>query len=452
MTRTARSWVAIAVALAVVTAAVIVAPPPRRTRAQPRGAVDVFINIIKPGGTKLNLGVPEFAVSAGPPALGKTLADVTSRDLTFAGDFNVIPGTALSAGPSIPAGNEDALRKALTEFAGVSAHAALIGLVTSRDARVELEIRVYDLTGPEQRIIATKKLEMPAGDIRRLAHKAADEVVLQFTGERGVADTKMAYVGGRPGAKEIYTVDYDGIGATARTTNGSINLSPAWSPDLRSIAFTSYRGGYPDLYRLFVFERRPDQTLVAFQGINTTPAWSPDGRSIALTVSKDGNPEIYVFNVATGATRRLTRHSGIDTEPTWSPDGRWIAFTSDRTGQPHIHLMDSEGASVRPLTTAGFHTQPRWSPRGDLIAYTARQGGTHEIYVVAVDGTSTRQLTSGGNNESASWAPDGRHLAFQSARTGTWQIFTLLLDGSDQQQITRGGADATSPAWSARLP
>jgi len=54
---------------------------------------------------------------------------------------------------------------------------------------------------------------------------------------------------------------------------------PVWSPDGRSLAMTSFMQGYPDLYRLFPFERRPVQTLAAFVGINSSPSWSPDGRS-----------------------------------------------------------------------------------------------------------------------------------------------------------------------------
>ena len=60
-------------------------------------------------------------------------------------------------------------------------------------------MRLYDLTSPEHRLIASRKFEAPAAQSRRLAHKIADEVVLQFTGEAGVADTKLAYVVGRPG-------------------------------------------------------------------------------------------------------------------------------------------------------------------------------------------------------------------------------------------------------------
>ena len=422
-----------------------VAPPPP-ARAQ---AVDVFLNVTGGGARKLNIAIPEFTVVAGTDAAGggKLIASVAGADLTFTNLFSVV-----AASGSIPANNPQALRQSWTEFAAAGAHAGVHGLLALRGDRAEVDMRLYDLTSPDHRLIGSKKFELPAAQVRRLGHKVADEVVLQFTGELGVADTKIAYVSGSVNAtKEIVMADYDGAGSTPVTRNGSINLSPVWSPDARSLAFTSYKQGYPDLYRIFPFERRPEQSVAAFHGVNIAPAFSPDGRSLAMTLSKDGNPEIYVLNLASGAMKRLTRHAGIDSEPSWSPNGRQLAFLSDRGGSPNIYVMDAEGTSVRQLTSGGFHTQPRWSPRGDAIAYTQR-AGAHDIWVVDVDGSNPRRLTSGGDNQSPSWAPSGRHLAFQSNRLGRWQIFAMLADGSGAAAITKGTTESTSPSWSPRLP
>jgi TolB protein len=420
------------------------APTPARAQ-----AVDVFLNVTGGGARKLNIAIPEFTViSAGDAAgAGKLLASVAGADLTFSGLFSVVASDG-----AIPANNAEALRRSWTEFAAAGAHGGVHGLLAVRGERAEVEMRLYDLTSPEHRLIGSKKFELPATQLRRLAHKVADEVVLQYTGEPGVADTKIAYVSGPRGAKEIVMADYDGAGPTPVTKNGSINLMPVWSPDARSLAFTSYLQGYPDLYRIFPFERRPPQTLAAFAGINSSPAFSPDGRSLAMTLSMAGNPEIHVLSLATGVMRRLTRHAGIDTEPSWSPTGRHIAFVSDRSGTPHIYVMDAEtGAGVRQLTSGGFHTQPRWSPRGDTIAYTQRSGA-HDIWLVDVDGSNPRRLTSGGDNQGASWAPNGRHLVFQSSRLGGWQVFAMLADGTSPVPITRGATESTSPSWSPRLP
>jgi TolB protein len=434
-------------ALAVVIGALVLAGPPAPAlRAQ---GVDVFLNVTAGGTKKLNIAIPEFALVAGgdPGGVARLLAQVTGADLAFTGLFSVVAGTG-----AIPANNPAALTQSWTDFAAAGAHAGLHGLLSVRGNRLQVEMRLYDLTTSDHRLIATRGFELPATEARRIAHKIADEVVLQFTGEAGIADSKLAYVQGPRGAKEILVADYDGFGPRPITRNGSINLMPVWSPDARSLAFTSYLQGYPDLYRAFPFERRPAQTLAAFAGINSSPAWSPDGKGVAMTLSKDGNPEIYVLTLATGTLRRLTRHAGIDTEPTWSPTGREIAFISDRTGSAQVYVMDAEGASVRQLTTSGWNTQPRWSPRGDVIAYTSRQGN-HDIWAINADGSNARRLTAGpGNNQGPSWAPNGRHLAFQSSRLGGWQIFAMLADGTEQNPITRGAGERTSPSWSPRLP
>lgn len=422
----------------------LVAPP----RARPQ-AVEVFLNVMAGGGKKLNIAIPDFTLVAGRDTgdLARKTPEVVAADLRFSALFSVVAGA-----PPLPAGDAEAIKPALREFAAAGAHAALHGLLSLRENRAQAEMRLYDLTNPEPRLIASKRFDLPAAEGRRLAHKIADEVVYQFTGEPGIADTKIAHVRGGSQAKELYVMDYDGAAPSRLTLNNSLNLSPAWSPDARSLAFTSYLRGYPYLYRLFAFERRPLQLLAGYPGINTTPAWSPDGRQVALTLTKDGNPEIYVLDVATGTTRRLTRYPGIDTEPTWSPTGREIAFVSDRAGSAHIFVMDAEGANVRRVTFEGFNTQPRWSPRGDAIAYTSRQGN-HDIWIVNPDGSNPRRLTVGpGSNESASWAPNGRHLVFQTNRLGPWQLFTMLADGSEPQPLPRGGGDLTSPAWSPRLP
>jgi len=431
------------VALVLPGAVTVLMPPPAGAQ-----GTDVFLNVTGGGTRKLNIAIPDFTVVTGVDAAGngKQLAAVTGADLTFTGLFSVVAATG-----TIPANNADALRRSWTDFAAAGAHAGVHGLLTLRGDRAEIDMRLYDLTNADFRLIASKKFDQPMASIRRLAHKVSDEIVMQFTGERGIADTKIAYSSGPRGAKELVMADYDGAGAAPVTRNGSINLSPTWSPDARSLAFTSYKQGYPDLYRTFPFERRPEQTLAAFAGINSSPAFSPDGRSLALTLSKDGNPEIYVLDLVSGTLRRLTRHAGIDTDPTWAPAGRMIAFASDRGGAMHLFVMDPEGSNVRQLTTSGFHTQPRWSPRGDVIAYTQRNG-SHEIWVVDADGSNPRRLTNGGENMSPAWAPNGRHIAFQTNRGGRWQIYAMLGDGSAQAPITKATSDSTSPSWSPRLP
>ncbi len=438
----------ILIALAVAAAIVGALLTPLPARSQQSGA-DVLLNVMASGAKKLNIAIPDFTVVSGTDSQGlsKRTPQVVGKDLTFSALFSVVSDI-----PAPAADNPAALKELWANFAAAGAHVGLHGLLRLRSDRAEAEMRLYDLTSPDQRLIAVKKFEMPVAQARRLAHKIADEVVFQFSGEQGIADTRIAYVGSGSGSKELYAMDYDGVNVARVTTNGSINLSPAWSPDMRSLAFTSFMRGYPYLYRVFPFENRPVQLLAGFGTLNTAPAWSPDGRLVAFSSNRDGNPEIYVLTVATAAPRRLTTNPGIDTEPSWSPDGTRLAFTSERGGVPQIYVMDADGSNVRRLTTTGFNTQPRWSPKGDTIAFTSRQGN-HDIWAVSPDGSNLRRLTAGpAGNEAASWAPNGRHLVFQSSRLGGFQLFTMLADGSEQQPATRSAGEATSASWSPRLP
>ncbi|PYN09711.1 MAG: hypothetical protein DME06_15100, partial [Candidatus Rokuibacteriota bacterium] len=114
--------------LLALTLALALLGPPRRTAAQ--GGAEVWLNVQKGGGTKLNIAVPVFTVVRGADAgVGRVLAEVTGNDLTYTGLFSVVSGTA-----ALPADNPAALRQALTDFAAAGAHAALQGRVTiSRD-------------------------------------------------------------------------------------------------------------------------------------------------------------------------------------------------------------------------------------------------------------------------------------------------------------------------------
>ena len=51
--------------------------------------------------------------------------------------------------------------------------------------------------------------------------------------------------------------------------------------------------------------------------IDLDPAWSPDGRSMAFTTNRDGNYEIYVMNADGSGQTRLTTNASEDTTPDW---------------------------------------------------------------------------------------------------------------------------------------
>src|SRR4029077_4927670 len=150
-----------------------------------------------------------------------------------------------------------------------------------------------------------------------------------------------------------------------------LNLSPTWSPDARTLAYTSYkdcvngrgcRSGLPNIFLQHIFDGGAPEELTGGKEQNRLPVWSPDGTRIAFSSTRDGNDEIYVMNKDGSNVRRLTNNPAPDITPTWSPNGGQLAFTSDRWGGPAIYVMGADGLNPRRISTEGYCDRATWSP------------------------------------------------------------------------------------------
>lgn len=412
------------------------------------GATDTtFIDISNPFLRKIPLAVPLFKNTAGvgpADALAASSADMMAEALTFTGFFKLIdrgafledPRTTGLVGPKIGFRNWTAVGADLLITGGLSLNGDLM----------EMELRLFDTF--KEKLLVGKKYKGFQRDQRRMVLRFCGEVIFQLTGNRGVFDSKIAFISNGSGHKEIYTCNFDGSNIKRFTHHKSITLFPAWSSDGKWMAYTSYAKGKPDLYLRHLANQK--LRVVAKDGIQITPDWVPGRFELAATMSFGGDQEIYLLTGTGKIIKRLTKSRGIDVAPSWDPEGKRFAFVSRRSGTPQIYVQDASSGRVRRITYEGrYNTQPSWSPKGDKLAYSGLRDGRINIYVTDLDGNSTLQLTdASGDNEAPCWSPDGSLIAFSSTREGPSRIFVMTAYGTDQRRLLRLPGEQTSPRWS----
>jgi Tol biopolymer transport system component/C-terminal processing protease CtpA/Prc len=189
---------------------------------------------------------------------------------------------------------------------------------------------------------------------------------------------------------EIFAADAkEGGEATRVTTTAAPEGLPAWAPDSRRLAYTSWRDGTGRIY-LYDFGSRTERALTT-GGDDLNARWSPDGKTIAFT--RDGT-ELRVVDPATGTERLVTRALDLGRVPfvpdrnfVFSPDGSHLAFmaTGDR-GFLHASVVPISGGEATQVSflSNAFGGDLSWSPDARTLYFVNAQR-TEDGQVIRVD-------------------------------------------------------------------
>ena len=374
-------------------------------------------------------------------AAGDSIRTIVMRDLDFGDRVTVLAkNTALPT----PIG------AAAVDFRA-AARLGINGVVQITPAAGGVSITLYDVAAKQvlQRAVVVLPGTPNTAAWRLAVHAASDQCEEWISGTRGIAATRLAYVGdGR-----IWLVDSDGANARAITPAGRA-LSPAFRPDGQAVAYATLEAGGSAIRVADL--RGASRQVLEPRGLNISPTFTPDGASIAYAHGEDFGTDLFMVPASGGTPRRISIGRGTDnTSPSFSPDGRRIAFTSGRSGRPDVYIADEDGTNADLLaalssSSQAYRSSPDWSPDGRAVAFQSQLGGRFQVMVISLRDRVVTQLTNEAANEDPAWAPDSRHLVVSSTRSGVRQVWVLDTETGRARQVTNTPG-ARLAAWSSRI-
>ena len=280
-------------------------------------------------------------------------------------------------------------------------------------------------------------------------------------------------------------------------TYGKNNASsPRWAPDGKSFLFTSSRPSEddpkneknkkrPQIYVIPIDGGEARQITNVETGVSS-PQWSPNGKSIMFTSKvfkgekkKDSDVKIinrikykadgggfyegkytHLFTVSAkgGKAKQVTDGLYDVGNPVWSHDGKTIAFTGnlDEDGDysylRYIYTVPAKGGEPKPLLKRqGTVGALGYSPCGKHLAFTGREipdtnivwYSNTELWVMPSKGGKPKKLTGefdrtvSARGGSIKWSPDSEKIYVKFPNHGTSHIHTVSLKG-EVEALTEG--------------
>jgi TolB protein len=194
------------------------------------------------------------------------------------------------------------------------------------------------------------------------------------------------------------------------SSKAGINGAPAFSPDGRQLVLTL--GGLDGNLDINVLDlaSREVSRLTTHRAIDTEGTWSPDGRSIYFTSDRGGGPQIYKIGVDGGTPERVTFEGSYNARPRLSPDGSKLALVHLDRGNYRIGVLDLKSKEFLILSNGSQDESPSFAPNSDTLIYATREGRNGVLEMVSADGLIRQRLASGqGDVREPVWSPFPRY-------------------------------------------
>ncbi len=190
---------------------------------------------------------------------------------------------------------------------------------------------------------------------------------------------------------DLYALPISGGEAHALTQGPAFDWHPRFSPNGRTIAFTSDRGGMENLWLMDADGKKPRALTREKDAYVRGAAFTPDGQYVIARKEESkraGIPpvELWMYHVQGGSGIKLVSSESRNNSasPVVSRDGRYVYYSTRRRsfdyipdlsgGLWDIERFDRETGETMPLTGGfGGAVRPAISPDGRTLVYVSRR-------------------------------------------------------------------------------
>ncbi len=232
------------------------------------------------------------------------------------------------------------------------------------------------------------------------------------------------------------------------TSTGAVESNPHFSPDGKTIAFSSNRSGTTSVYTVPVEGGMPER-LTWYPSAATVCGWTPDGERILYTSARETAPtgfgRLWTVSKAGGPSELLTEQWGAD--GSFSPDGKRIVI--DRVSRWDEEWRAYRGGQNTPLVILNLENwseellpnerttdiQPLWL--GETIYFLSDRDWVANIWSFSTSTKELKQLTHFTGSDVKWLTGYGNQLVFE--RDGLLHLMNLATNEIRQLNINITG-------------
>ncbi|MCA1945144.1 MAG: translocation protein TolB [Desulfovibrio sp.] len=393
------------------------------------GMINVTITGSGQGRFKMALAQP----IGGDPAMASQLQELMRQNLAILPIVDLLPDAAILGGTALNAYQGDAIDFHRFQLAGAN-----YVVTTGWPAPGTVELRIYDAFS-RALLVGKQFTGLAAATLPKVADRFCGSWLESLHLSGDLFRASLAFVAAGTN-RNVFAARPTGRDKRQITNLNGQCMSPAWSPDARSIAFTHLSNRYNSLG---VWSGGQVRTQRYPGNLVIGPFYLASGQLVASIAVKP-SPGIYLLGSNLQPAQTLVEDNSINTSPRFDRSGSRMVFVSDRYGSPQIMLRD--GSGIRRLTTGGWNTDPTISPDGTMVAFTRQTGGGHRLFRIDLTTGMETQISFGpGSDEQPAFLTDSYFVAFTSSRAGAKQLYLTTKDGLEPKPLPLGGA--TFPAW-----